>query len=205
MRPLFLFLILVGMAVLPLSAQKLIVRQSGGIPHFYTKLDDAITEAVPNDTLYLPDGYFDLTVVIDKKLHFIGVGHHPQNAGASGITYIGGSRDFEMTDVSDGSTCQGLYLYNGFTLFEGVTNLFISRCNVNTLSRSSDVFVENITFSECVFRSSISCPMQYCQFNNCIFQDYFYMNYRNCNFSNSIFSFSSRSISACKSPVVLSE
>jgi len=187
MRPLILSLILIGVAVLPLSAQKLIVRQSSGTPHFYTKLDDAITEAVSNDTIYLPDGYFDLNVSIDKKLHFIGVGHHPQNAGASGITYIGGSRDFEMTDVSDGSTCQGLYLYNGFTLFEGVTNLFISRCNVNTLSRSSDVFVENITFSECVFRSSIFCPMQYCQFNNCIFQDYFYMNYRNCNFSNSIF------------------
>lgn len=187
MRPLILSLILIGVAVLPLSAQKLIVRQSNGTPHFYTKLDDAITEAVPNDTLYLPDGYFDLTVVIDKKLHFIGVGHHPQNAGTSGITYVGGSRNFEMTDASDGSSLQGLYLHHGISFFAGATNLLISRCNIGGVGKFSDEFNENITFSESVFRGSVACHFQYSRFNNCIFQDYFYYHYRSCEFSNCLF------------------
>lgn len=188
MKPFIFSLFLFVMLALSASAQKMIVRQSSGTPHFYTKLDDAITEAVSNDTIYLPDGYFDLNVLIEKKLHFIGVGHNPKNAGTSGVTYIGGSLNFEMTDLSDGSTFQGLYMQHGFTFYDGVTNLFITRCNVGgATGTNSGVFIENITISECIFRGAVACHLIYSQFNNCIFQEYFIRHYRSCNFSNCLF------------------
>lgn len=187
MKPFIFSLFLFVVGAVSASAQKMIVRQSNGTPHFYTKLDSAITEASANDTIYLPDGYFDLNVPIDKKLHFIGVGHHPKNSETSGVTYIGGSVNFEMHDLSAGSTLQGLYLNHGIVFHEGVNNLLISRCNVGGTDNTGTNFIENITISECIFRTSVSSHLIYSHFNNCIFQENFRRQYRSCNFSNCLF------------------
>jgi hypothetical protein len=74
----FVFLLLL-ITLRHVSAQQLIARQNGGTPHFHTELDDAVNQAVNGDTLYLPGGYFPLTVQIDKELHIVGEGHNPES------------------------------------------------------------------------------------------------------------------------------
>ena len=67
--------------------QNLIAVQNGGEPTFFTELDSAIVNTQNGDTLYLPSGIFKLNQTIDKTLHIIGNGYHPDISTAPGLTY----------------------------------------------------------------------------------------------------------------------
>ncbi len=69
------------------NAQNLIAVQNAGTPSFFLKINEAIESAQDGDTIYLPGGSFgDCT--INKRLHLVGVGHHPDSTKATLMTYI---------------------------------------------------------------------------------------------------------------------
>ena len=62
----------------------------------------AITAAQPDDKLYLSGGVFNAAgdLVLDKRLHFIGAGIHPDSSGVTAVTSVnltGGGADLIIT------------------------------------------------------------------------------------------------------------
>jgi hypothetical protein len=59
-----------------------IVLQGSGGPQVFTDITEALTAAQPNDKLYFSGGTFSapLGITVDKPLHFIGAGIHPDSA-----------------------------------------------------------------------------------------------------------------------------
>lgn len=170
------------------TGQQLIARQHGGTPSFYTDLNQAITEASGGDTLYLPGEAYPLNVHIDKELHLIGTGHHPDSSRVSGISYI--TNVVYLREGAQKSSFEGLYFPHTITIFDAtVTHLSFKRCNIYHLNYSV-VFPTNYmycTFSENIFREGINANMSNCRFNNCIFQTHNWGAWTNCTFTNNIF------------------
>jgi len=166
-------------------AQKLIARQGGGTPTFHTSLDEAITQAVDGDTLYIPGGYFDISMPINKTLHFVGEGHNPKSSSINGVTFINGT--FTIEQEASRSSFQGLYVTPIIGLGDGVKFIFFERCNLEYLTYFNNNFKESITCNEVIFRSNIYANMTGSQFNSCIFQGYIRSHIRNCEFRNCIF------------------
>lgn len=94
------------------SAQlpRIVVQGTGG-PAVYTSLDTAIQDAQPGDKLYLSGGSFLLpaSYTVDKPLHFIGAGMHPDSAAVTGATIIDlVSGTLRFTTEASGTTCTGI-------------------------------------------------------------------------------------------------
>jgi len=128
------FLILIASLILLAGtgrAQSLIAVQNGSTPSFYTNLDSAITHTSEGDTLYLPGGSFSLHKTISKRLHIIGVGHHPDSAAVTMPTYITG--DIYLNASASGGSMMGIDIV-GTTYFgtsSAAENYTISRCKMN--------------------------------------------------------------------------
>lgn len=184
----FITILFSSIIVNAIQAQNLIARQSGSTTTFHTTLDDAITNANNDDILYIPGGYFDLTVPITKKIHIYGEGHNPNYSVANGTTIIGG-QVFNLSPEANGSTFQGLYINCVIALQEQCKNISFFRCSIHAVSYEgvNASFRENIALTECIVRSDMNCLIQYGEFNNCIFQGHFFTHYRNCGFRNCIF------------------
>jgi len=109
-----LILLIVFIACLNTQSQNLIAVQNNTTPVFYTNLDSAIVYAVDGDTVFLPGGNFPLSnTTIDKLLHIIGVGHHPDSSvstNPTNIILLGGSGIKLVTGAGGGSLI-GLRLY----------------------------------------------------------------------------------------------
>jgi len=165
-------------------AQNLIAVQNGGEPTFYADLDAAIVNAQNGDTLYLPSGIFKLNQTIDKTLHIIGNGYHPDISTAPGLTYI--INEIIITEgASNGSITGVLINYRIWAAQGNTTNYSVSRCFTNSIEGnfSGSVFSENIiknnfwiNGTECSFfnniiESSISNfpQLSYCTYKNNLF------------------------------------
>jgi len=114
MRP-FTLLVCVGLVAVSAHAQtSRIVLQGTGGPTVHTEIAAAVAAAQPGDRLYLSGGIFLLTgpMVVDKPLHFIGAGIHPDSSGVTGTTTIGttggSSAHFQVTTPASGSTFTGI-------------------------------------------------------------------------------------------------
>lgn len=184
-RGLLCLLILSNGFISQVYAQKLIARQGGGSPSFHTSLDEAITQANNGDTLYIPGGYFEVTVPISKELHLIGEGHNPKYSMANGVTYINGT--FTIQQEASKSSFHGLNISPYVTLGEGTKNLLFERCNMAAFNYTVGGFKEYITCNEVIFRNQLTIDLKYSQFNSCIFNSSFRNSYRNCTFRNNLF------------------
>ncbi len=88
-----------------------IVVQGAAGPSVYTSLDTAIQDAQPGDKLYLSGGSFLLpaSYTVDKPLHFIGAGMHPDSSAVTGATIIDlASGTLRFTTEASGTTCTGI-------------------------------------------------------------------------------------------------
>jgi hypothetical protein len=88
-----------------------IVLQGSGSPQVFTDINAALTAAQPNDKLYFSGGAFSsaATVIIDKPLHFIGAGIHPDSTSVTGVTTLTTSTgDIIITTPASGSTFTGI-------------------------------------------------------------------------------------------------
>jgi hypothetical protein len=145
-----------------------IVLEGTGGPTVHTDLVTAIAAAQAGDKLYLSGGTFLVTgnLVIDKPLHFIGAGIHPDSANVTGTTLvnISGSDDLILTSGCSGSTFTGIAFHPGGGTAYGTsvddddpTGLVFQRCefkrgviNMNGYGGS----IGSATFDECVMHAT---------------------------------------------------
>lgn len=161
--PLFLSaLALMGSTIAQLPR---IVVQGTGDPTVHTDLVAALAVAQADDKLYLSGGTFlvDGNLTIDKRLHFIGAGIHPDSAFVTATTtvFIGGSGgNLILTTGCSGSTFTGISFHPEAHTYYGTsvddddpTGLVFQRCefmrgeiNMNGWGGSTG----SATFDECI-------------------------------------------------------
>lgn len=202
-------------------SQAVFVVQNATSSSAHSTLEAAITAAVDGDYIYLPGGSFGVgNLSVNKRVHIFGAGHYPDSTQATGRTALSGNIYF--VTGSSNSVLQGVYLsgdiFMGSTADNGVvSNILISRCNVNTINLSysaslTNYGAENIFIKDCIIRSYIygastqgvvvessiiTLQIKYfnsnAEFRNNIFlkngtsSDYVISTISNCNFSNNIF------------------
>ncbi len=214
-------IILISILVFQVSlanAQNLIAVQNGGAPKFYSILENAINNAQNKDTIYISGGAFSFstTITIDKELHFMGTGYHPDSTKVL-PTQINSS--IVLVSGANNSSFEG-FLLNGdivtVSINEDVDKISIQRCYFRSirLSRSSEYwvvreniitgnvsggdnsmqpFAQNNIFSNNIIGEFISCFGPNNEFrNNFMNGGYFYLNkIDGCFFKNNIFNINS--------------
>ncbi|MDX9749510.1 MAG: hypothetical protein RBT71_00315 [Flavobacteriales bacterium] len=166
--PLALSLVLAapGMAQSP----RIVLQGTSG-PTVHSDLGAAITAAQPGDRLYLSGGTFLLAgpYALDKPLHFIGAGTHPDSSNVTGTTTIGttggSSAHFQVTTPASGSTFTGIIfnpggnvVYGTSTADDDPTGIVFQRCEFkqHTYLGFAEGATSSTTFDECIFRDAVT-------------------------------------------------
>jgi hypothetical protein len=176
---------LTSTALLALSVQAQLPRillQGTDAPQVFTDISEAITAAQPNDRLYLSGGTFNAVaaIVIDKPLHFIGAGIHPDSASVTAETTLStsSSADIIITTEASGSTFTGINFNPGGNIQYGLSiadddprRLVFQRCafddpiNLGFAEGASS----SSTFDECIFRETLTGRAGEALVTRCIF------------------------------------
>ena len=142
-------------------AQNLIAVQNGNAPKFFQQVDDAIVNAVDGDTLYIPGGSWNLTQPINKRLHLIGVGHHPDSTKVTFPTKIS---QINLDSGASNGSITGINILGGFMVQTEMNNYTVKRCRiyiVGLVAKASNfLFIENAIdngFSVFISASNFSC------------------------------------------------
>jgi hypothetical protein len=144
----FLIILLALLAATGSSfAQKLIAVQTGEVSKFYTSLPDAVTNALDGDIIYIPGGSFE-DVTISKRLHLIGVGHHPDFTIYTNYSYC---NSINLAQGAHGGSISGLKICNlniGTSVNDNIVSFSISRCWIGACQingkSANNSFSENI-------------------------------------------------------------
>ena len=164
---------------------QIVIVQSGTTASQFSTLDEAIDAATDGDFIYLSGGSFlKNNSPVNKELHFIGAGIHPDSTAVTSTTSItvAGSY-FRIGTDADNSTFDGI-VFAQMVMFAdelGATsdadNVIFSRCKLNGIdareTNSEDV-LSNITLQECIVNSSgidlgkdgTTCFIDRCYFYN---------------------------------------
>ncbi|MBK8339282.1 MAG: right-handed parallel beta-helix repeat-containing protein [Flavobacteriales bacterium] len=146
-----------------------IVLQGTGAPQVFTDINAAIAAAQAGDKLYLSGGLFTSAtdIIIDKELHLIGAGIHPDSTSVTTTTTISTSSgmDLRITTAASNSTFTGLVLDPGQYTYYGTSNadddptgLLFQRCRFTERMYSyteSTTNTASATFDECIFNHHI--------------------------------------------------
>lgn len=142
------------------SASNIIV-QNGSQTQAFESMKDAVDNATAGSTIYVPGGTFDANeLLLNKELHFIGAGYHPNTAvGASIFTGT-----FRLLSGADGTTLTGLRLYlviGEKSENSTINNITITRCFLTYphLSYGWDKVQSgsNFIINECIIEGAIHC------------------------------------------------
>ncbi len=144
-----------------LMGQKRFILQNGSAS-VWENLDDAVSNAVTGDTLYLPGGVFTLTNnTIDKGLVWIGAGYHPDSTMATGNTQITSTLTFNGS--ADNTYLTGIEFTNQVFFGEATDdalNVTIERCKFNNQlhlrQMDSDTTDTGMEIRECVLLSYLN-------------------------------------------------
>ena len=169
----FAVAIIVSMAT---WAQNIAVVSPSNSTDIYNTLDEAITNADPSSTIYLPGGGFVISdaTTIDKKLTIIGVSHRGDTDNVDGATIISGKLQF--VGGSSGSAVVGVYVSGNIdvgtvgTEEEGsaaVTNFTLRYCNVNSILVHNNGCV-GILVNQCYLRNTSEFSNTNVKVSNCI-------------------------------------
>lgn len=161
------------------NAQTSIAVNHNGDDKFYSTLDSAVVNSATGDVINIPGGAFSLngTLVINKEIHLIGVGHHPDSTAATGRTLLNGSISIQ-NGASNGSI-SGILLNGNIEIgrtdvADVVTNFTIERCNFRTLNfnknGSQNNGCTNFIIKENIINSGVNGNYSYNNtfFNNAI-------------------------------------
>lgn len=189
-----------------------VTNAAGTSSAVYHLLKDAIKNASAGSFLYLSGGVFTniLNDTIDKELHLIGAGYHPNYTLATSPTNI--TNRIVINVEAKGSTLEGLNI-NAITLRQYVEGIVFKRVYFSTSNNTFDYYLKNLSFYECIFRGhagnngvlSENCTLKNCiitagssfklsTFENCLFTDAFGYYIQN-TYKNNIFRFNQSSIS----------
>lgn len=134
-----------------------IVLQGSGAPQVFTDLSAAVTVAQSGDRLYLSGGNFTVTgdLVLDKTLHFIGAGVHPDSTNVTGLTAIAPTGSTQVLTAAMNSSFTGIRFINVMEFGNGTTdfsptNMVFQRCEFMSYTHLGAGSTS--TFDECVFR-----------------------------------------------------
>lgn len=148
------------------QTQRIVLQGTGG-PTVHTDLAAAVAAAQPGDKLYLSGGTFQLTgpYALDKPLHFIGAGIHPDSSSVTGTTTIGTTgNDLQVTTTASGSTFTGIIFSPGGSVVYGTatsdddpTGLVFQRCEFKKAfyMGQAEGAAGSATFDGCVFRGDV--------------------------------------------------
>jgi hypothetical protein len=142
----FLFLLSFGV-----NAQNLIAVQNGGSPTFYTDLDVAITNAQDGDTLYIPGSSYK-SITINKRLHLVGVGHHPDSTSATSRSII---ESVSLSIGASNGSLTGLFVTQSITSIDSFIGYTISRCYLLSIISSPNIN-DNFTIIENIITGTIN-------------------------------------------------
>ena len=182
----FSLIVLLIVSSYSLKAQiNLIAVQHGNTPSFYQQVDDAIVNAQDGDTIYIPGGTWNITQAINKRLHIIGVGHHPDSTIATFPTTLNGN--FLLNAGASNGSVKGLIISaNILVPSEQVSFYTVCRCHILmglyfSQTSNNNTFIENIIEGQIYGNNSTNFSF----FNN-IFVSY-YPSASTSEFINSIF------------------
>ena len=147
------------MAMVYSQAQQIAVVTKGGATSVHQTLQDAIEEADPGSTIYLPGGGFQISddVKITKKVSIIGIGHKAVSENVEGNTVIIGNLNFN--EGSSNSVVMGCYISGDVKIGydeKSVNNILIQYCNLNSAqvqnnTCSGTVIQQNYIRNACCF------------------------------------------------------
>ena len=195
--PLIVMFVLLASGI---KAQNLIAVQNGGTPAFYLQVDSAIIHSQDGDTIYIPGGTWNGSILISKRLHIFGVGHNPDSTNATFPTKILGGVILQP-GASQG-TLTGVFLTGPVQTTNEAFNFYtVKRCRINgTYIYSTDsyfTFIENIIEGQFFLYGPNGGPSN-CSFFNNIISAYFSQGanqrpFTNSSFTNNIFLYSQSS------------
>jgi len=175
-------------------AQNLISVQNGNKTSFYLQVDSAITHSQDGDTIYIPGGSWILNKPINKSIHLIGVGYHPDSTNTNFPTTLQGN--IVLAEGSSNGSLAGIFLQGVFLGIEGIiaNSYTVTRCRITygfTLYSSNNniSFIENVLEGQCSMITGNNCPTN-CSFYNNIICSYFNNGvgtFLKSNFKNNIF------------------
>lgn len=169
-----------------------IVVEGNGAPQVFAQFADAVAAAQPNDKIYISGGTFTYpaSLQIDKPLHVMGAGIHPDSTQVTGVTtlqQVGGTsaQPIRILTAASGSTFTGIRfvsinsLQSSYALQYGTTNadddpadLVFQRCwfqgEVQLGFSTSNVIPTTTAFDECVFLGEIRGMSRSAVFTRCI-------------------------------------
>lgn len=175
-------------------AQRISVVTEDGSTSVHRTLQQAIEEADPGSTIYLPGGGFSIadSVKITKRLTIIGIGHKSSNENADGSTIISGNLWFN--EGSSGSAIMSCYITGDINVGDGgaeVNDVTIKYCNFYR------IMVKNNTCQETVINQNYIRYQSYFNGANAFFTNniaYAIMNLDNGLISNNIFTGTTKEI-----------
>ncbi len=140
-------IIAVTIITITATAQRISVVTEDGTTSIFRTLQQAIEEADPGSTIYLPGGGFSIadSVKIIKRLTIIGIGHKPDNENADGSTIISGNLFFN--EGSSGSAVMSCYITGNVNIGEGnatVNDVTIRFCNLNSVQVLNNTCQETV-------------------------------------------------------------
>ena len=153
-------------------------------PQVFTDLNAAITAAPANSNITLSGGSFLVPggFALDKPLHFVGAGMHPDSTNATGATIlaVAGTDIFALTSGASGSSFTGIWFTSagGTTLSLGtgagdqsVTGVDFLRCMFQMDVRLGVVepASSSSSFTECIFHRRFAGLGGTTVVNRCIF------------------------------------
>ncbi len=183
-----IFVFVLSMVSFKAISQNLIAVQNGNTPSFYQQVDSAIVHSQNGDTIFVPGGTWNISQQINKRIHFIGVGHNPDSTTATFQTKFNGH--FSLTGGASNGSITGVYfVYIIGAYSDAISYYQISRCNISAVSLNQ--YCNNFTFYENIFRDVIinnsgTNGIANCSFFNNIFNCYF-GNGTQATFVNSVF------------------
>lgn len=165
------FSILVALAAtITLGAQNIAVVSPSLSTAVYQTLDDAITNAAPGSTIYLPGGGFVISdnTTIDKKLTIMGVSHRGDADNVDGATIIIGRLNF--LGNSSGSAVVGVYVSGNIDVGDesaAVENFTLKYCNVNSIQVHNSGCL-GMVVNQCYLRKTSQFSNVDVHLNNCV-------------------------------------
>lgn len=152
------------MLIAIMSQSQVIIVQSGNDATQFSVLDDAINAAINGDFIYLSGGNFlKNDVPVNKEIHFVGAGIHPDSTAVTSTTSITVSATyFRIGSDADNSTFDGI-IFNQKVMFadqnastSDADNVIFSRCKLNGIDvrEGAGVVLSNIVLQECIVNGS---------------------------------------------------